>query len=299
MIILNLFDENFRQSECSVAFAKSRFVRYTRDNMEFDGPTVFTDGYLFNDVVDDVDCPVKIGWLREPRCLWPRHYSDIVEVAGKFDFIMTYDAQLIRRDSKKFIFAPYAGVWIPEGFRGTYDKTSGISMLIGAKKTTEGHRIRHEIVQHVVPDEVDFFGVIGTPVDYSWQTKVRVLSRYHFSIVTETCYELNLFTEILLDCFAVKTIPIFWGCPNLRDFFYADGVLSFRTMRQLENIMNRIRAVGVIETYKKMLWNVEKNFNRCNRYAVTEDWIYRRILKRREDTIPYVDLSADEVYTQI
>lgn len=35
------------------------------------------------------------------------------------------------------------------------------------------------------------------------------------------------FTEKLLDCFLLRTVPIYWGCPNLADFGFDDaGVVA-------------------------------------------------------------------------
>jgi hypothetical protein len=35
----------------------------------------------------------------------------------------------------------------------------------------------------------------------------------------ESSSETEIFTERLIDCLVTKTIPIYWGCPNISDFF--------------------------------------------------------------------------------
>jgi hypothetical protein len=40
-----------------------------------------------------------------------------------------------------------------------------------------------------------------------------------YSVVVESSNEQNYFTEKLIDCLITKTIPIYWGCPNISDFF--------------------------------------------------------------------------------
>jgi len=36
---------------------------------------------------------------------------------------------------------------------------------------------------------------------------------------------LHYFTEKILDCFRTRTVPIYWGCTNIREHFEADGII--------------------------------------------------------------------------
>jgi hypothetical protein len=81
----------------------------------------------------------------------------------------------------------------------------------------------------------------STPIGYGQETKHAVLDNYCFSIA-ETCREDNLFTEWIVDCFALGTIPIFWGAPNIDRFFNAKGILQFDTVDRLYKILARSRA---------------------------------------------------------
>lgn len=280
MLTVNLFDSNFaHQSDCSVLGKKPKYMQWIRGQIEWDGITVFTDAYILNPIVDQVKSRYKVGWLHEPECLWPGNYTGALEVADKFDFMMTYHTDLLQHP--KFKFAPYGGIWIPEDEYGHNQKTKLCSMLIGSKMSTAGHRLRHEIAP-LVADKVDFFGVRGFPVDYSPQTKLIVLKNYAYSVVTETCRQDNLFTEWLLDCFVVGTIPIFWGCPNIGDFFNPDGILSFETSQEAAEIVNNLswdkyatRSVAVDKA-------INDNARLAKEYAVTEDWMYHNIFSRLE-----------------
>lgn len=273
--IVNLFDALFTQSECSTAFQSSRHVQYVRDRYDWEGITLFTDGYMYDGWPGQVKSTHKVGWLREPRCLWPQLYYKVGEVLDRFDRILTYDADLIEAFPDKCQFVPYGGVWIQREYWGLRPKTKLVSMLYGAKETTEGHKLRHElgkaIVKEFEDDTVDFYGVRGTPVDYSPATKLRVLGDYMFSVVVETCREDNLFTEILLDCFAVGTIPIFWGAPNVRSFFGPlNGILSFSTINQCLDIIDSIGP----DLYEKMKAAAEQNLKLVAQYVTAEDWMF-------------------------
>lgn len=271
-MIINLFDANFSQSICSVAHQVPKYIEYVRGKMSFDGITIFTDQYINSHLVDEVQSKYKIGWLHEPQCLQPLVYREALNNLHKFDFILTYYAPYLK--VKGFRFCPYGGIWLQE--RGIQPKSKLCSMLIGNKMTTEGHKIRQAVADLV---DVDFYGSRGMPVDYSSQTKLLTLADYHYSIITETCREDNLFTEWLLDCFAVGTIPIYWGCPNIGHFFDSDGVLSFADLDDLLEIMAECVSV---EDYQFEARAIMNNLNLMEQYAITEDWMYQNIFKDLE-----------------
>jgi hypothetical protein len=74
----------------------------------------------------------------------------------------------------------------------------------------------------------------------------------------ENCQYNNWMTEKLFDCFMAKTIPIYWGCPNLGEYFNLDGVIRF------ENYDDLIRALQSItsDMYREKAAAIEDNFNR-------------------------------------
>lgn len=274
---VNLFDFNFRQSVCSVAYQTPQYIQYVRDQADFDGVTLFTDGYINDGSVDRVRSQYKIAWLREPYCLHPDIYQAALLNAHKFDLVLTYYQPYLDM-GLNFRFCPYGGTWIDKRDWGIKPKTKLCSMLIGSKMSTRGHTIRHEIADMIEREgyPVDFYGVRGEPVGYGQDTKLKVLGDYAFSIVTETCREDNLFTEWLLDCFAVGTVPIFWGAPNISDFF--NGVWPFDSPEKLRECLDRATPF----TLSIITGHIADNFQKMQPYAVTEDWLYLNVLKDYE-----------------
>lgn len=280
---VNIFDSNFRESDCSVAFQQSQHIQYVYALDSFDGVTLFTDEWINNPIVEQVESKYKIGWLREPYCLHPMTYKKAMANRFKFDFILTYYQPFLELHYNKFKFAPYAGVWIAREDWGIKPKTKLCSMLVGSKMSTEGHRIRHEIADMLeqVGYPVDFYGTRGLQTDYSQETKLLTLADYHYSIITETCREDNLFTEWLLDCFAVGTIPVYWGAPNIGEFFNEEGVASFGSLEELAAALPLLSLLTA-GNYDKVRDAIEDNFKRVQDYAVTEDWIYENVLRELE-----------------
>jgi len=273
---IGLWDSNFPDAPSSVMGKESKYIEYVRNPMEFDGVVIFTDEHINADHVDQVQCKHKIGWLHEPFCLHPQTYARSLDNRRKFDAIMTYYKPLLD-GYPGYVFAPYAGVWIPRSEWGMKPKTKNISMLIGKKMSTDGHLIRHKIVELLNRNgfEVDYYGAYGEPVDYSWQTKYKVLADYRYSIVSETCMEDNLFTEWLLDCFAVGTIPIFWGCPNVGDFFDDAGVLSFNDANDVAFIYPYLNE----KHYTYLRHHAINNLKLIDRYEVSDDWFFKNVLE--------------------
>ncbi len=80
-------------------------------------------------------------------------------------------------------------------------------------------------------------------------------SMYHIAI--ENTQNVNYVSEKIVDCFMSYTIPIYWGCPNIGDYFNMDGILTFQTPEEFENILDNLneqfyhdRLYAVIENYK-------------------------------------------------
>lgn len=276
-MLVNVFDFNFRQSVCSVAYQTPEHIQYVRDLTTFDGVTIFTDGYISDGSVDRVRSRYKIAWLHEPYCLHPDTYQAALQNAHKFDLVLTYYQPYLDL-GRNFRFCPYAGTWIDKKDWGIKPKTKLCSMLIGSKMSTEGHRIRHDIANMIEREgyQVDFYGSRGTPVGYGQETKYKVLADYAFSICTETCYEDNLFTEWLLDCFALGTIPIYWGCPNVEKMgFYF--IVDFYTPNHIAQYFKT--NVISMERYETSVSTIYKNLVNMQQYAITEDWLYLNVLK--------------------
>ncbi len=45
------------------------------------------------------------------------------------------------------------------------------------------------------------------------------LAPYRYSVVIENVQERDYFSEKLIDAILCKTVPIYWGCPNIGDYF--------------------------------------------------------------------------------
>ena len=148
MLEVNLFDREFIHTLNAVGYitityyTKPKNLVWINKQMEYDGITVFTDGYLLDPIVEKVKSKIKIFLLLEPPSINTTGYIDILNNEHKFDYILTYDEGLLSKGGKyiKYIVGQ-TRINEPK----LYQKNKIVSMIASNKQITEGHRYRHTI----------------------------------------------------------------------------------------------------------------------------------------------------------
>ena len=160
-----------------------------------------------------------------------------------------------------------------ETFNEEYpNKEFKVSFLSGAKTLIEGHKFRQEIYkigdQINIPKKwaytLDDFdktkfeqGGIGRP-DNIWHSKKTCFIDTMFHVAVENINTNNWYTEKITDAFATKTLPIFWGCPNLGDLGYDErGIIRFNTSKELIDIVNSLTPEMYYERMPYIEYNCE------------------------------------------
>ena len=244
--------------QISENFEWDRVVPNSNENL------VVTDNFLTSNLPPSKN---KIAWLIEPICVAPQHYNYVINNLMKFDYILTHEKTLLELDyNTKFI--PFGCCWIPEEEQEVYDKTKNISVISSNKTFTDGHKLRHEVIQKF-GDKMDVFGRGYDPIEF----KIDGLKDYRFSVVIENCKRDYWFTEKLIDCFATGTIPIYWGCPSIGDFFNTDGMLIFDSMDELEYILDKCNE----DLYNSKLDEIKDNFEKSKNFLLPDEHVYKFI----------------------
>jgi len=245
-------------------------MEWVRDKMKWDGITIFSDHHLTTDIATRVDCPIKIGWLQENRGLQPQLYESFEDWAYKFKYVMTHDKYLLETYPHMTRKIPFGGCWIAEENMKVWPKTKHSAMIYSDKRWLPGHILRHEIASLGLPG-LDLFGR-GTPRPI--RTKEEGLVDYHFALILENVKADNYFTEKLLDALATGTIPIYYGCPNIGDYFIEDGITTFNSIDELKELWPTLTH----ELYHNKRQAIEDNLQLMKPYILTEDWILENIL---------------------
>lgn len=84
-----------------------------------------------------------------------------------------------------------------------------------------------------------------------------------FHIAIENVNYNNWYTEKIGDAFSTKTVPIYWGCPNLGDLGYDErGIIRFSTLPELIDIVNNLTE----EKYYEMKPYIDYNYEVIQMY---------------------------------
>jgi len=78
-----------------------------------------------------------------------------------------------------------------------------------------------------------------------------------FHVCVENVKQDNWYTEKIGEAFCTKTVPIYWGCPNIGDYYDSRGIIIFNTKEELIDIVNNLTP----EKYYEMKPYIDYNFN--------------------------------------
>ena len=237
--------------------------------------TVFTDKDFVSPYVDSVKSKYKIAFVNECRTVHPFAYKWITQFEDKFDYIFTHDEELLKRAPKYIKIAGPGTTWIDDSMTEMYPKSKLISHIVSTKQWCRGHKLRH-IIAHAIQGkyQVDLWGSAFEP----FEDKRVPLKDYHFSITIMNAKHDNYFTETLVDTFRCGTVPIFWGCDNIGDYFNAKGILKFNTGPELFEILKDLTE----EKYYSMLGPVKENYEIAKKYVNVDDRLIDGIMETIE-----------------
>ena len=68
------------------------------------------------------------------------------------------------------------------------------------------------------------------------------------------------------------TVPIYWGCPSIGDFFDANGYIAFDALADIPDILAMLSK----EDYEARRQALAQNLEIARGYACAEDWMMRR-----------------------
>jgi len=102
-------------------------------------------------------------------------------------------------------------------------KTRLCSVVVSNKRYVPGHERRLEFVQRLkqaLGDELDVFGDGVRPI----ADKLDAIVPYKYHIVLENSQNKDYWTEKLADSYLGEAFPIYWGCPNIEEYFSTDAI---------------------------------------------------------------------------
>lgn len=198
-----------------------------------------------------------------------------------YDKIFTYNQTVLDKCQNAVKSILPACSWISGDHFHRIDTTKKqfqISCLTGFKQLTEGHAFRlllyfnQKVLKETCQIPVTFYrSSAGEPLPVISQNpfiqndKFELFESYEYSFVIENSRQTNYFTEKLIDCLITKTIPIYYGCPNISEYFDTTGwiLLTESTAEgRLREVVQKWQ--GYTEhSYQQFSQTIEANYKKC------------------------------------
>lgn len=175
----------------------------------------------------------------EPVAIHGRHMQWLRRGHKRFHKVLCSNPALLAAIPNGVLF-PLGCTWVGDWTALDTTKTRACSLIASAKRALEGHALRHAMADYAKAEglEVDIMG--GGYKHFT--LKSDGLAPYRFSVVIENVREANYFTEKLIDAVLCKTVPIYWGCPNLSDFMDTSGMILCETGDDMRRALSDLSA---------------------------------------------------------
>lgn len=283
VLTVNLWDSNFShtlthpefgyvtaQGEYSKRTDKIRYVLRKKDFNYSSGITVFTDKFLDKNLIESVDCDIKIGWIQEPPVVHSFVYEKLPEYINSLDYLFTFSKELANKYENCYEF-PWCYLRVAEKDWKIHEKSKLVSMIASNKKWAPGHKLRHQIA-HDLSEEfnIDLWGV-GYK-SFPSLGKNLALNDYMYTIVAQNSQVDTFFTDFV-DPLITGTVPIFWGTKEVKNIFNPDGFIIFDNIDELRIIMSQIGP----EDYQKRMSAIKENFEIAKKYWRVDDQLAEKI----------------------
>ena len=160
--------------------------------------------------------------IAEPRAVHGWHMRLLPVFHRRFFRVLTRDRRLLARiPNGVFHNHTFAFVEDPEGVETA--KSRACSLIASGKRDQEGHRLRHRIVETVRAEGLDI-QIMGR--GYApFGRKEEGLAPFRYSVVIENSREPSYITEKLIDACLCRTVPIYWGAPDVAEWFDPAGLI--------------------------------------------------------------------------
>jgi hypothetical protein len=272
---------NFEWSSCSNQ--KPKLFEWTKDEADL---CVYID-YSITDnkpKIKKTEKSLNIGWLCESLTINYNLYNFIKnnynKIFQQFDFIFTCDKYLLSLDHRfKFSYACSNMPWLEKDKWSIYKKSKNISMICSVKKMCSLHLQRQKIADKFL-NYIDVFGgYLNSPLTgekyADFYNKDNALKDYMFSIVVQNNNQPHFFAELLTDCFAYGTIPIYLGNPEINKFFNDDGIIVLNNEFDIENINS--------DLYYSKIKSIEENLDKIKEMPMSDDYLYTQYISLMEN----------------
>jgi hypothetical protein len=220
-----------------------------------------------------------IGIQQEPET-YIKNREMYIKNYKNFDKILAYDEYILHSCPNSIPYIPSASWLLPEDYEtiNIQYKKRQISSLTGSKNfIPPGHPYRQLLyfnqLNIKLPIPITWFRssigqilpeINNNPcIPKSLESKKDLFLDYQFSLVIENTKEKNMFTEKLIDCLITKTIPIYFGCTNITNWFNTTGWIILETPT-IEEFTRKCQHIPNYEDYTNV---INDNYDQAKKYT--------------------------------
>jgi len=217
-----------------------------------------------------VRCQKENIWVLMQEPYMKGHSDWMVE---KHDFFSKVFTHYIPANDRKYIPSHPA---IPWHVNKTFDelvsmkipvKTKKLSAIVGDAMDVPGHIKRKIFLQHIQNDKSLELNLYGKKINFI-EDKWDGLAPYKYSLAMENTSGPDYWTEKIADCFLSWTVPIYYGCTNLENYFPKESFIRI-DIGQLEESRAKIRRIVNEDNWERYIPALEEARNLVlNRYQL-------------------------------
>lgn len=176
----------------------------------------------FIDTKVQVHCIPENVWAVMQEPFIPGIFDWMTSSHSKYSKVFTHFIPRIDNKRKYVKFHPI----VPWHVGKSYDELVSVNCPVKEKKLSiivsnlsvfDGHKKRLSFLDVLRNSEInlDIFGKGINFIESKWDG----LAKYKYSIVIENSLNEDYWTEKIADCFLSWTVPIYYGCPNIGNYF--------------------------------------------------------------------------------
>ncbi len=176
-------------------------------------------------------------------------------------------------------------------------KTKLISIISSSKNKTPGHKQRLKFIKKLKKhfgNKIDIFGFGLNNIPDKWDA----IAPYKYHVVIENSLEENYWTEKLADSYLAESYPIYYGCPNIDDYFNKNSITiidilnPYEAIKKIEEVIND----NFYEKFQNEIKNSkEKILNNYQIFPALNEIINDLEKRGKDDKKEYITLSPEKI----
>lgn len=234
--------------------------------------------YTNEEILSIPDSGNNIALLLESKQIVPDLHewvkTHINLILDKAKYLFTFNKEILSLNERV--------LWCPASFSsvsdiGMHEKTKLVSMISSSKAMCEGHRRRLRILDRM--QQTGIVDIYGRNINDIERFEDGAKD-YMFSVAVENDQHPGYFTEKIMNCFALGTIPVYLGDPDITDWFNAEGIIKYSKDLDIKTLNESL--------YYSKIDAVRENFELVKKFQYSVDF-NATILYNHIDTLKKVD----------